>query len=66
MSEFPHSHMDRRPRKRPRLAWELPQPQHVKVLTFFFSLEFSHIFVFFLSIYISEKFVFGRMGISLE
>ncbi|KAM3706202.1 hypothetical protein ACB098_03G135600 [Castanea mollissima] len=27
VSEFPHSHMDRRPRKRPRLAWDLAQPQ---------------------------------------
>ncbi|KAK1577710.1 hypothetical protein Q3G72_024171 [Acer saccharum] len=25
VTEFPHNHMDRRPRKRPRLAWETPQ-----------------------------------------
>ncbi|CAN6447473.1 unnamed protein product [Victoria cruziana] len=25
LTEFPHTHMDRRPRKRPRLGWDLPQ-----------------------------------------
>lgn len=25
MTEFPHTHMDRRPRKRPRLGWDVPQ-----------------------------------------
>ncbi|XP_054821128.1 serine/threonine-protein kinase AFC2-like isoform X2 [Prosopis cineraria] len=25
VTEFPHSHVDRRPRKRPKLAWEFPQ-----------------------------------------
>ncbi|XP_010248692.1 PREDICTED: serine/threonine-protein kinase AFC2-like isoform X1 [Nelumbo nucifera] len=25
LTEFPHTHMDRRPRKRPKLAWDVPQ-----------------------------------------
>ncbi|XP_068646007.1 serine/threonine-protein kinase AFC2 isoform X1 [Aristolochia californica] len=25
VTEFPHTHMDRRPKKRPRLAWDVPQ-----------------------------------------
>ncbi|XP_065874042.1 serine/threonine-protein kinase AFC2-like isoform X1 [Euphorbia lathyris] len=25
LTQFPHSHMDRRPRKRPRFAWDIPQ-----------------------------------------
>ncbi|XP_031479967.1 serine/threonine-protein kinase AFC2 isoform X2 [Nymphaea colorata] len=25
LTEFPHTHMDRRPRKRPRLGWDVPQ-----------------------------------------
>jgi hypothetical protein len=56
VSEFPHSHMDRRPRKRPRLAWELPQPQHVKVLTFFFFFlsNFLIFSFFFIHIYLGE------------
>lgn len=24
--EFPHNNMDRRPRKRPRLTWDMPPP----------------------------------------
>ncbi|OMO60274.1 hypothetical protein CCACVL1_24272 [Corchorus capsularis] len=27
VTEFPHTHIDRRPKKRPRLAWEFNQPQ---------------------------------------
>ena len=30
VTEFPHTHMDRRPRKRPRFAWDAPQ-LHPKV-----------------------------------
>ncbi|KAD5803161.1 hypothetical protein E3N88_14521 [Mikania micrantha] len=26
--EFPHQNMDKRPRKRPRLAWDMPDPVH--------------------------------------
>ncbi|KAK8478853.1 hypothetical protein V6N13_090426 [Hibiscus sabdariffa] len=28
VTEFPHIHMDRRPMKKPRLAWDFSQPQH--------------------------------------
>lgn len=45
MTEFPHTHMDRRPRKRPRLAWDVP-----KVLSRFY-LDFLMYFCLFFMIW---------------
>ncbi|OIW00297.1 hypothetical protein TanjilG_27548 [Lupinus angustifolius] len=33
--EFPHTHMDRRPRKRPRLGWDIPEVPKAQVGLFF-------------------------------
>ncbi|KAF8408333.1 hypothetical protein HHK36_007482 [Tetracentron sinense] len=35
LTEFPHTHMDRRPRKRPRLAWDVPQAPKAQPGMFF-------------------------------
>jgi hypothetical protein len=46
VSEFPLSHMDWRPRKRPRLAWEVPQAQpKVQFLLVSFFMDFLSLFV---------------------
>lgn len=29
MTDFPHTHMDRRPRKRARLGWDVPEAPEV-------------------------------------
>lgn len=39
VTEFPHTHMDRRPRKRPRLGWDvLPQAPKVSDLLLLFKI----------------------------
>lgn len=34
--EFPHKNMDKRPRKRPRLTWDMPPPPPPTVCIFYF------------------------------
>nr|DAD30760.1 TPA_asm: hypothetical protein HUJ06_009611 [Nelumbo nucifera] len=45
LTEFPHTHMDRRPRKRPKLAWDVPQmpkvvANYILILLVFYLLVF--------------------------
>ncbi|CAI0390243.1 unnamed protein product [Linum tenue] len=39
VAEFPHNHMDRRPRKRPRFAWDFPQAHPKVTASLFVSLH---------------------------
>ena len=36
--EFPHTHIDRRPRKRPRLGWDNPESPKVSFLSLKFQI----------------------------
>ena len=54
VTEFPHTHMDRRPRKRPRLGWDV-LPQAPKVLDLLLKFEICSILLFF-------GFCFARSG----
>lgn len=42
LTEFPHTHMDRRPRKRPRLAWDVPQAPKVVLVSFWSNIFWFH------------------------
>lgn len=48
LAEYPHAHMDRRPRKRARLGWDVPEaPKVIVFLDPFLFFLFSSSFVFF-------------------
>ncbi|OVA20834.1 Protein kinase domain [Macleaya cordata] len=43
LTEFPHTHMDRRPRKRPRLGWDVPASAHEAQIAIFCAQEVGNV-----------------------
>lgn len=57
--EFPHTHMDRRPRKRARLGWDVPE---VPKVTSFLDPIFSDLIVFLVSLVVLSFLVVDLVG----
>ncbi|KAI9095753.1 hypothetical protein K1719_026313 [Acacia pycnantha] len=70
--EFPHTHLDRRPKKRPRLGWDVAEPPKLEKLVSKESLHYDiicfHYYVqYHLHLQLSEDAKYARnMGVVLK